>query len=119
MALKATMLACIAAVASSTVVYSTPARTEDLRHSAAVYFSDLNFNQPGDVAALYQRITYAADQVCGPRATTGSYSTSPGYARCYAKAVEDAVARVNRPELAAFYTALLARNSKAARLADQ
>jgi len=119
MALKATMLTCVAVVASSTAVCSTPARTGEIQHSAAVYLADVNFNRPGDVAALYERITYAADQVCGPRATTGSYYTSPGYLRCYAKAVEEAVARVNRPELAAYYTAQLARNSKAARLADQ
>jgi len=75
MALKATMLTCIAAVVTSTAVYATPARTDEMRHSAAVEFSDLNFNRPGDVAALYARITYAADQVCGPRATTGFYYT--------------------------------------------
>ncbi len=119
MALKATMLVCIAAVATSTAVHATPARTNEMRHSAAVDFSDLNFNRPADVAALYARISYAADQVCGPRATTGSYSTSPGYLRCHANAVEEAVARVNRPELTAFHAEHLAHDWKASRLANQ
>lgn len=118
MVLKAAMLTFSVAVVSSTAVYATPAGTDEMRHSTAVYFSDVNFNRPGDVAALYERITYAADQVCGPRAMTGSYYTSPGYLRCHAKAVEQAVARVNRAELTALHTEELARNSKASRPAD-
>ncbi len=119
MALKATMLTCIAAVAMATAVHATPSRSDEMRHSAAVYFSDLSFNRPADVAALYERINFAADQVCGPRATTGSYSTSPGYLRCHAKAIEEAVARVNRPELTAFHAQHLAQDGKASRLAGQ
>ncbi len=114
MALKATLLLSITAVAA-TAVYATPAPADDLRHSTAVYFSDLNFNRPGDVAAVYARITYAANQVCGPRATTGSYYTAPGYMRCYSQAVDRAIARVNRPELTAFYREQLARNREASR----
>src|SRR5579884_1087110 len=90
-----------------------------LLSTTAVSFSDLHFNRDTDVAAAYERITFAARQVCGPRAMTGSYYTSPGYARCYAQAVDQAIARVNSPELTAFHREQLARHPEASRLATK
>jgi UrcA family protein len=118
MALKATTLLSITALAV-TAVYVTPATADEMRHSTAVYFSGVDFNRSGDVTALYERITYAAAQVCGPRATTGSYYTSSGYIRCYTKALDRAIARVNRPELTALYKEQLARNPGASRLVNE
>jgi UrcA family protein len=106
MALKARMLFYVAATVASATVYSG-----ELRHVTTVGFEGLNFHRPDDVAALYERITYAANQVCGPRSLTGSYYTSPGYARCYAEAMNDAVARVHRPELTLYHQGRLARSA--------
>jgi UrcA family protein len=114
MTLKATLLLSFTAVAA-TAVYATP--MDELRHSTAVSLADVNFQRSSDVTAVYERITYAANQVCGPRATTGSYYTAPGYIRCYTQAVDQAIAHVNRPELTAFYRQQLARNADTSRLA--
>ena len=130
MALKASMLLYVTvAVAASAAVYATDAAVDDahqtttvyapedpgeLRHFTAVRFEHVNFHRPREVATLYDRITYAANQVCGPRALTGFYYTSPGYTRCYTKAVSDAVASVNRPELTAYHQERLARSSRLA-----
>ena len=113
MALKLTMLFCFAAAASSTVYAETDSSFE-MRHSTSVRVEKVNFDRRDEVAALYQRITYAGNQVCGPRTMTGFYYTSPGYISCYNKAVDEAVARVNRPELTAYYQEQLAHNSRLA-----
>jgi UrcA family protein len=113
MAFKSTMLLCFAAAASTTV-YAEPDSAFEMRHSTSVRVEKVNFDRRDEVAALYQRIIYAADQVCGPRTMTGFYYTSPGYIRCYNKAADEAVARVNRPELTAYYQEQLANNSRLA-----
>jgi UrcA family protein len=113
MALKSIVLLCFAA-AASTMVYAESDSAFETRHSTSVRVEKVNFTRQGEVAALYQRITYAADQVCGPRTMTGFYYTSPGYIRCYNAAVDEAVARVNRPELAAYHQEQLVNNSRLA-----
>jgi UrcA family protein len=113
MAFKSTMLLCLAAAASTTV-YAEADSAFEMRHSTSVLVEKVNFDRRDEVAALYQRITYAADQVCGPRTMTGFYYTTPGYIRCYNKAVDEAVARVNRLELTAYYQEQLAHNSRLA-----
>ena len=85
-------LACAAAYADA-----------QLEHSSLVRYSDLNLQRPSDVARLYDRIAIAADQVCGPRSLTGSYSKSAIYTNCYDDAVAQAVARVNQAPLTEYY----------------
>lgn len=109
MAFKSTLLLCFAAAASVTA-YAQADSVFEVRHSTSVRVGTVNFDRRDEVAALYERITYAADQVCGPRTMTGFSYTSSDYARCYSKAVDEAVARVNRPELTAHYQEQLARN---------
>jgi UrcA family protein len=111
MAFKSTMLLCLTAAASATVCAEADSIFE-MHHSTSLRVENVNFDRRDDVAALYERITYAADQVCGPRTTTGSYYTSPGYTRCYSQAVDETVARVNRPELTAYYQEQLAHNPR-------
>jgi UrcA family protein len=77
--------------------------TVGFQHSSVVSFSDLNLNQPRDVAKLYGRITLAADKLCGPRSLTGSHYKSADYASCYADTVAQAVARVDQPSLSAYF----------------
>ena len=79
---------------------STP---DEIRHSTAVHYADLNLNKTAGVAALYRRITAAANRVCGQRTLTGSNYPLPEYTRCYNEAIATAVARVDRPQLTAYY----------------
>ena len=87
---------------TSSALYADSA-PEEIRHSTAVHYADLNLNQPAGVAALYHRITLAANRVCGQRTLTGSNYPLPDYARCYNKAIASAVARVDHPQLSAYY----------------
>jgi UrcA family protein len=79
---------------------STP---DEIRHSTTVHYADLNLNKTTGVATLYRRITVAASRVCGQRALTGSNYPLPEYTRCYSEAIATAVARVDRPQLTAYY----------------
>ena len=113
MAFESTMLLCFVA-ATSTTVYAEPDSSFEMSHSTRIRVEQVNFDRRDEVAALYQRITYAADQVCGPRTMTGFYYTSPGYIRCYNKAVDEAVAGVKRTELTAYYQEQVANNTRLA-----
>ena len=121
MGLNAKRLLCsIAASAisvASTALYAGSVPVDAIQHSTAVRFADLNLDQQRDVSLLYNRITFAVDQVCGPRSLTGSYSTSPGFSRCFQKALARAVTTVNRPQLTAYYEEQLARGSVGSMLA--
>jgi UrcA family protein len=68
--------------------------------SEKVSFADLDVNQQTDAAILYRRIQQAAAHVCAdfdfPR-----HFMQRTYADCRQLAIEDAVARVNRPILSA------------------
>lgn len=87
-------LACAGAYANSPPVES---------HSSTVHFQDLNLNRQHDVAKLYNRITVAADRVCGPRSLTGSHYKTADYQSCYADAVAQAVAHVDRAAVTSYY----------------
>jgi UrcA family protein len=99
---KSTILLCLAAAAAATV-YAEPEQNFGMQDSTAISVKKVNFNRPDEVAALYRRITYAADRVCGPRTVPGFHFDSPKYSRCYDKAVDAAVANLDRPELTAYY----------------
>jgi UrcA family protein len=106
-----TVLGSIAATVlsiASSALYADSA-PDGIRHSTRVHYADLNLNQPVGVAALYHRITRAANRVCGQRTLTGSNYPLPDYTRCYNKAIASAVARVDRPQLSAYYHAQVVR----------
>jgi UrcA family protein len=73
------------------------------QHSSIVRTADLDLNRPKDIAKLYNRIAWAADQLCGPRAVGGMNYTSADYASCYADAVSRAVAHIDRPSVTAYF----------------
>jgi UrcA family protein len=116
MAIKSTILLCLAAAAAATA-YAEPEPNFGMQDSTTISVKKVNFNQPDEVAGLYRDITWAADRVCGPHAVPGFHFDSPRYIRCYDKAVDAAVATLDRPELTAYYQARLARDSR--RLASQ
>lgn len=105
-------------MASTALLAQSP--FDEIEHSTGVYYSDMSFHDTADVAALYRRITMAAQQVCGPRSETGSYAISPGYARCYSAAVQSAVADIDRAPLTAYYQQQLSTpESRDLRLAEK
>jgi UrcA family protein len=89
---------------ASSALYADNA-LDGIRRSTTVHYADLNLNHPAGVAALYRRITVAANRLCGQRTLTGSFYAVPDYTRCCDKAVASAVARVDLPQLSAYYHA--------------
>jgi len=67
-----------------------------------VKYADLNVNTPAGAAALYQRIRFAADQVCAlPNAR--DLAVLAKVQACTHHAVAHAVATVNNPTLTGLY----------------
>jgi UrcA family protein len=83
-------------------LFAVGAAADEVR-SLSVHYADLDLERPADVARLYQRIRLAAEDVCGPRLLTGSHVPQSGYQRCFADAVAQAVARVDRAALSAYH----------------
>jgi UrcA family protein len=79
------------------------ASTEGQAPTKTVSYRDLNLTNPQGIAALYRRITGAAQEVCGPAERTGSLLPRPGYRECVQRAIAEAVAKVDRPELSAYH----------------
>ncbi len=68
-----------------------------------VRFGDLNLDQPAGAAALYRRIRFAAEHVCGDPLPPGSAIPSQVWRSCVAQAIERSVIAVDRPALTAYY----------------
>jgi UrcA family protein len=68
-----------------------------------VSYSELNLSSAAGIATLYRRITGAAEEVCGPAERPGSRLPSLDYRECVARAVDEAVRAVHRPELSAYH----------------
>lgn len=100
-------VATVLSIASSTL-YADSA-VVGMRHSTTVHYADLNLNQAAGIAELYRRITVAANLLCGPRAFTGFYYLLPDFTPCAEKAIASAVARVDNPQLTAYYHEKTAR----------
>jgi UrcA family protein len=93
----------LSGVAVSVLSLAYAAAFADSPHSSTVHFRDLNLDRPQDVARLYNRITVAADRVCGPRSLTGSYYKTADYESCYADAIAQAVANVDHASVTSYY----------------
>jgi UrcA family protein len=79
---------------------SLPAAASDtiVTKSKVVRFSDLNLSSNDGARTLYERINLAARTVCSG-ADSGSPFGRSEYRKCIKKAVDDAVAKVDRPTL--------------------
>lgn len=82
--------------------YAADSSTDAVQGRAVVHLGDLNFDRPGDVAVMYERINSAAEQVCHRRALNGSYVVSPSDEHCVTDTVEKVVAGINRAPLTSF-----------------
>jgi UrcA family protein len=98
--LKGAAVSIISLVGAVAFANSTPAGYD---HSSTVRFADLDLNRPHDVVKLYNRITLAADKLCGPSSLVGSYSKRADYQSCYEDTVAQAVARIHQPSLSAYF----------------
>jgi len=72
-----------------------------------VRFDDLNLTTPAGLQALYLRIQNAAHDVCGPSHVLGSRIVSEAWKECVSASVRDAVLKINRPSLTAYYATQL------------
>lgn len=81
--------------ANGSMSADTPAMT--------VRFADLDLAKPQDVAALYRRIRSAARLVCNAAGVPWDVRQVRNWTRCFNRAVEEAVLRVDRPALTALY----------------
>jgi UrcA family protein len=94
-------LACTAAYADSTP--NADATRQIGLHSQVVRFDDLNLDQPRDLARLFNRVSSAADRVCGPRSFAGFYHKTADYEFCYSDTIARAVANIDRPSVTAYF----------------
>ena len=91
------------AVATLAAALSTGARAADVAQ-VHVKYADLDISSPAGAAVLYQRIRFAATQVCGmpdPRELARLANAKA----CTDKAIADAVAAVENDTLADVYQA--------------
>lgn len=75
----------------------------DQPHPVTVKYADLDLNQPADVRILYHRVRLAAGESCGISEITGSHAKLPSWRQCVARAVDEAVTRLDRPALTAYH----------------
>jgi UrcA family protein len=72
-------------------------------HSVTVKYADLNLDHAADIGVLYHRIRLAAGIACGESHLTGSHISLPAWEQCVRLAVDDAVAKLDRPALSAYH----------------
>jgi UrcA family protein len=90
------------AVVASAGDLSTELTATGVRRSYVVRFPELDLSKIEGVAALYSRLRSAARIVCEPGGDELFASPLPDRA-CIARAVDDAVAKINRPLLTHFH----------------
>ena len=93
-AVSALSLACAAAYADAPPIGSP---------SQLVRFDDLNLAQPRDVAQLFNRVSSAADKVCGTRSFASHYNKIADYEICYKDTVASALAHIGRPSVTSYF----------------
>lgn len=92
---KAAVLALLGAAAIAAPTFASASPTSEVAHTKVVHIGDLDPSKPEDAQRLYARIKHAAQEVCR------SYQWSPVMLDCYQAAVDEAVAKLNKPLLSA------------------
>jgi UrcA family protein len=75
-----------------------------------VKVGDLDLTRPAGIAILYQRLQFAAQQVCGPSGVTGTRLRDRDWQNCINAAVENAVRQLDRPALTAYHRSHAGQN---------
>jgi UrcA family protein len=95
LAVSALSLACAAAYADAPPPIGPP--------SQLVRINDLNLDQPRDVVRLFNRVSSAADKVCGTRSFAGHYNKMADYEICYRDTIASVVAHIDSPSVTAYF----------------
>jgi UrcA family protein len=97
----------LAATAVAACGLSTTVRADSILEprSVTVRFADLDTNNAQGAAALYRRIRFAAESVCGDLGSVRAVSLLARYRACVHATIADAVARVNRPTVTEYAVA--------------
>jgi UrcA family protein len=93
----------IAAFAVCTSLVAYTASAEPKAKTQTVSFADLDLSKPAGAQTLYKRIKAAARRVCGPIDHYTYVAPAQAFRECYAKAIADAVAQVDRPSVTALH----------------
>jgi len=91
----------IAALALSACLVAYNASAQP--NAQTVSFADLDLSKPAGAQTLYKRIKAAARHVCGPVDNYTFVTPANAFRQCYAKAIADAVAQIDRPSLTALH----------------
>jgi UrcA family protein len=102
--LSSTVALAVGGLLLAAALTSFPARAGEAAEATAlqVKYGDLDLNRPAGIETLYQRLQFAAHQVCGPRGGTGIRLIDRGWQTCVNSAMDDAVRQLNRPALTAY-----------------
>lgn len=76
-----------------------------------VSYQDLNLANTADVRVLYRRLKAAANDVCG-NVPALELQRHLAYERCYNAALQDAVMKIDVPQLQAMYQSDTAASTK-------
>lgn len=82
---------------------SQAAAADQETSSVTVHYGDLNLSRPKDVDTLYIRLHNSAKQVCGDDESAIDLWKLDHVSRCEQQAIENAVAKIDRPKLTALY----------------
>lgn len=93
----------IAALALSTCLVAYSASAGPKTKAQTVTFADLDLSKAAGAQTLYKRIKGAARHVCGPVDNYTFVTPARAFSQCYAKAIADAVAQIDRPSLTALH----------------
>jgi UrcA family protein len=98
------MIATIAVTAGLLLSATAAQAADDVEvTNIQVQFADLNVDTSHGAHELYRRLNGAADIACGDQAELVDISEMRNIEACRQKAIEDAVAHINRPRLTALY----------------
>jgi UrcA family protein len=95
--LQSSFLMC--AVMGAAALVTTDALADETATSVTVHYAGLDLSKPAGTRVLYRRIVGAARMVCGEQGR--SLEEQLDWQRCYHRAIDDAVVRVNNPRLTA------------------
>ena len=101
----ATLLLLVSAGVGAPAMATSSARPSEQEQTReiVVRYGDLNVNTEKGAEQLYRRISYAAHEACSDIVSPSYLLLDRAYLQCRQTAMEDAVARVDRPKLTALY----------------
>jgi UrcA family protein len=93
------------AIIVGTITLPAAADGRLVEESLEVRYADLDLDKQVGVASLYARLRDAAEQVCNLGAGPQALFLSSSERGCVTAALEDAIAKVDRPALTAYHAA--------------